>query len=353
MNNFEKVIIEGGNSFNSFFGDIDKLNYSQDFSLIIQEDCYRISDYSLNYSKNNKTVKLSLPNNIGINYLISYLRDIMLKFSFSPDVEILEFLVEDKINVFCHNFNKSVKITSYIKDIDINFRLFNYCTDEDWKVISFDSPDIIYEINSDNTCNFKIATKHGYIDIIENEVKCLRLDKSLVFMMFNFNLYVNISFKDIFIVDNDNPKLKEDFTKLCFFLNLKRDTVLSEGIIKNLRFLAELSEIIPDDLKVKIKDTDYTVYPEYVEYKVKKEEIEKLYEISKLFIENSVYSDFKICSFDGLEVDFINKDVFIKINSNSDDEISKEIDKYCNEILNVADFIKIGYKNSFKIYNRN
>ncbi len=117
-----------------------------------------------------------------------------------------------------------------------------------------------------------------------------------------------------------------------------------------MKFLAELSEIIPDDLKVKIKDTDYTVYPEYVEYTAKKEEIGKLYEISKIFIENSVYSNFKIFSFDGLEVDFINKDVFIKINSNSDDEISKEIDKYCNEISNIADFIKIDYKNSFKIY---
>ena len=350
MNNFEKVIIESRNSFDSFFGDIDSLNYTQDFSFIIQEDYYKINDYLLSYSKNNKTVKLSLPNNIKITYLIGYLRDIMLKFSFSPDVEILEFLVEDKINVFCHNSNKSVKITSYIKNIDINFSIFNYFTDGEWKVISFDSPDIIYNINSDNTYNFKISTEHGYIDMVNNEVKCLRLDRTLVFMMFNFNLYVNISFKDIFIVDNDNPKLKEDFTKLCFFLNLNRDIVLSEGIIKNLRFLAELSKIIPDDLKVKIKDTDYTVYPEYVEYTAKKEEIGKLYEISKLFIENSVYSNFKIFSFDGLEVDFINKDVFIKINSNSDDEISKEIDKYCNEISNIADFIKIDYKNSFKIY---
>lgn len=95
------------------------------------------------------------------------------------------------------------------------------------------------------------------------------------------------------------------------------------------------------------------LYPEYVEYNAKTTEIGKLYEISKLFIENSVYSNFKIFSFNGLEVDFINKDVFIKINSNSDDEISKEIDKYCNEISNIADFIKIDYKNSFKIYNRN
>ena len=126
-----------------------------------------------------------------------------------------------------------------------------------------------------------------------------------------------------------------------------------EGIIKNLRFLAELSKIIPDDLKVKIKDTDYTVYPEYVEYKAKKEEIGKLYEISKLFIENSVYGNFEIYSFDGLEVDFVNKDVFIKTNFNSDDEFSKEIDKYCSEISNMADFIKIDYKDSFKIYNRN
>ena len=353
MNNFEKVIIESRNSFDSFFGDIDKLNYSQDFSIIIQEDYYKISDYSLSYSKNNKTVKLSLPNNMKINYLIGYLRDIMLKFSFSPDIEILEFLVEGEINVFCYNFNKSVKIHSDIKDIDINFSIFNYFTDGKWKVYSFDSPDIIYEINSDNTYNFKIPTERGYIDIVNNEVKCLRLDRKLVFMIFNFNLYVNISFKDIFIVDNDNPKLKEDFTKLCFFLNLNRDTVLLEGIVENLRFLAELSKIIPDDLKVKIKDTDYTVYPEYVEYKAEKEEIGKLHEISKLFIENSVYSDFKMYSFDGLEVDFINKDVFIKINSNSDDEISKEIDKYCSEISDVADFIKIDYKNSFKIYNKN
>ena len=353
MNNFEKVIIESRNSFDSFFGDIDKLNYSQDFSLTIQEDYYRISDYSLSYSKNNKTVKLSLPNNININYLISYLRDIMLKFSYSLDVETLELLVEGKINVFCYNFNKSVKINSYIKDIDINFSIFNYFTDEGWKVHSFNSPDIIYELISDNTYNLKISSEHGYIDIVNNEVKCLRLDRTLVFIMFNFNLYVNISFKDIFIVDNDNPKLKEDFTKLCFFLNLNRDTVLVEGIVKNLRFLAELSKIIPYDLKVKIKNTDYTVYPEYVEYKAKKDEIGKLYEISKLFIENSVYSDFKIFSFDGLEIDFINKDVFIKINSNSDDEISKEIDKYCSEISDVAGFIKIDYKNSFKIYNRN
>jgi hypothetical protein len=95
------------------------------------------------------------------------------------------------------------------------------------------------------------------------------------------------------------------------------------------------------------------LYPEYVEYNVKTTEIGKLYEISKLFIENSVYSDFKIFSFDGMEIDFINKDVFIKINSNSDDEISKEIDKYYNEISNIADFIKIDYKNSFKIYNKN
>lgn len=353
MNNFEKVIIESRNSFDSFFGDIDKLNYSQDFSLTIQEDYYRINDYLLSYSKNNKTVKLSLPNNIKITYLIGYLRDIMLKFSFSPDVEILECLVEGEINVFCHNSNKSVKINSYIKDIDINFSIFNYFTDEGWKVSSFNSPNIIYNINSDNTYNFKIPTEYGYIDIVNNEVKCLRLDRTLVFMMFNFNLYVNISFKDIFIVDNDNPKLKEDFTKLCFFLNLNRDIVLSEGIIKNLRFLAELSKIIPDNLKIKIKDKNYTVYPEYVEYKAKKEEIRKLYEISKLFIENSVYSDFKIYSFDGFEVDFINKDVFIKINSNSDDEISKEIEKYCSEISDVAGFIKIDYKNSFKIYNRN
>ena len=353
MNNFEKVIIESRNSFDSFFEDIDKLNYSQDFSLTIQEDYYRISDYLLSYSKNNKTVKLSLPNNTKITYLISYLRDIMLKFSYSLDVETLEFLVEDKINVVCHNFDKSVKIHSYIKDIDINFSIFNYFTDGEWKVHSFNSPDIIYEINSDNTYNFKISTEHGYIDIVNNEVKCLRLDRKLVFMMFNFNLYVNISFKDIFIVDNDNPKLKEDFTKLSFFLNLNRDTVLSEGIIKNLRFLAELSKIIPDDLKVKIKDINYTVYPEYVEYKAKKEETGKLYEISKLFIENSVYSDFKIYSFDGLEVDFINKDIFIQLNSNSDAEISKEIEKYCSEISDVAGFIKIDYKNSFKIYNGN
>lgn len=95
------------------------------------------------------------------------------------------------------------------------------------------------------------------------------------------------------------------------------------------------------------------LYPEYVEYNVKTTEIGKLYEISKLFVKNSVYGNFKIYSFNGLEVDFINKDVFIKINSNSDDDISKEIDKYCNEISNIADFIKIDYKNSFKIYNKN
>lgn len=353
MNNFEKVIIESRNSFDSFFGDIDSLNYTQDFSFIIQEDYYKISDYLLSYSKNNKTVKLSLPNNIKITYLISYLRDIMLKFSFSPDVEILECLVEDEVNVFCYSFNKSVKITSYIKDIDINFSIFNYFTDGEWKVISFDSPDIIYNINSDNTYNFKISTEHGYIDMVNNEVKCLRLDRTLVFMMFNFNLYVNISFKDIFIVDNDNPKLKEDFTKLCFFLNLNRDIVLSEGIIKNLRFLAELSKIIPDDLKVKIKDTNYTIYPEYVEYDPKTEEIPELYEISKLFIENSVYGDFRIYYFNGIEFNFINKDIFIKTTFDSDNETSKELEKYCSEISDVAGFIKIDYRNSFKIYNRN
>ena len=95
------------------------------------------------------------------------------------------------------------------------------------------------------------------------------------------------------------------------------------------------------------------LYPEYVEYNVKTTEIGKLYEISKIFIENSVNGNFKIFSFDGLELDFINKDVFVKTNSNSDDDVSKEIDKYCNEISNIADFIKIDYKNSFKIYNRN
>lgn len=95
------------------------------------------------------------------------------------------------------------------------------------------------------------------------------------------------------------------------------------------------------------------LYPEYVEYNAKTTEIGKLYEISKLFVKNSVYGNFKISSFDGLELDFINKDVFVKTNSNSDDDVSKEIDKYCNEISNIADFIKIDYKNSFKIYNRN
>lgn len=304
------------------------------------------------YSKKNKTLTISFPELNVTTHFIVYFQSILKYFSFSENVKELDFLICNKLYIKC-NDNMFVKINSYIKDIDINFSIFNYFTDEGWKVSSFNSPNIIYNINSDNTYNFKISTKHGCIDMVNNEVKCLILDKTLAFMMFNFNLYANVSFKDMFVIDNDNLKLKEDFAKLYYFLNFNNDGVLSGRVTKNLKFLAELSKIIPDDLKVKIKDTDYTVYPEYVEYKAKKEEIGKLYEISKLFIENSVYSNFKIFSFDGLEVDFINKDVFIKINSNSDDEISKEIDKYCNEILNVADFIKIGYKNSFKIYNRN
>ena len=344
--------LECQKDFESFFGNKNKFDYSEDFQCNIQDKYFRTGKSLMIYSKKNKTLTISFPELNVTTHFIVYFQSILKYFSFSENVKELDFLICNKLYIKC-NDNMFVKINSYIKDIDVNFQFFNYFTDGEWKVHCFNSPDIIYELISDTTYNLKISTKHSYIDIIDNEVKCLRLDRKLVFMIFSFNLYVNISFKDIFIVDNDNPKLKEDFTKLCFFLNLNRDTVLSEGIIKNLRFLAELSKIIPDDLKVKIRDTDYTVYPEYVEYKAEKEKIGKLYEISKLFIENSVYSDFKICSFDGLEVDFINKDVFIKINSNSDDEISKEIDKYCNEILNVADFIKIGYKNSFKIYNRN
>lgn len=344
--------LERQKDFESFFGNESKFNYDEDFQCGIEDKYFRTGKSFMVYSKKNKTLTISFPELNVTTHFIVYFQSILKYFSFSENVKELDFLICNKLYIKC-NDNMFVKINSYIKDIDVNFQFFNYFTDGEWKVHCFNSPDIIYELISDNTYNLKISTKHGYIDIVNNEVKYLRLDRTLVFMMFNFNLYVNISFKDIFIVDNDNPKLKEDFTKLCFFLNLNRDTVLSEGIIKNLRFLAELSKIIPDDLKVKIRDTDYTVYPEYVEYEAKKEEIGKLYEISKLFIENSIYSDFKIYSFDGLEIDFINKDVFIKINSNSDDEISKEIDKYCNEILNVADFIKIGYKNSFKIYNKN
>lgn len=356
MNNFEKVIIENRMSFDSFFGDINKLNYSQDFLLIIQGDYYRISDYSLSYSKNNKTVKLSLPNNIKITYLIGYLRDIMLKFSFSPDVEILEFLVEGEINVFCHNFNKSVKINSYIKDIDINFSIFNYFTEGEWKVGSFNSPYIIYELNSDNTYNLRMSTKHGYINMIHNDVVSLKLDKTLACMMFNFNLYVNISFENVFVHDykysnNYYRKFKEDFAKLYYFLNFNHNPVLSGGVTKNLKFLAELSKIIPNDLKLKIKNTDYTVYPDYVEYKSKTEDLEELYEISKLFVKNSVYGNFKISSFNGLEIDFINKNVFVKTNSNPEDDISKEIKRYCDYILNnVANFLKIDYNNSFEVY---
>lgn len=44
------------------------------------------------------------------------------------------------------------------------------------------------------------------------------------------------------------------------------------------------------------------------------------------------------------------KSVMKAFSKGINDEISKEIDKYCNEISNIADFIKIDYKNSFKIY---
>ena len=287
MNNFEKVIIESRNSFDSFFGDIDSLNYTQDFSFIIQEDYYKINDYLLSYSKNNKTVKLSLPNNIKITYLISYLRDIMLKFSFSPDVEILECLVEDEVNVFCYSFNKSVKITSYIKDIDINFSIFNYFTDEGWKVSSFNSPNIIYNINSDNTYNFKIPTEHGYIDIVNNEVKCLRLDRTLVFMMFNFNLYVNISFKDIFIVDNDNPKFKEDFTKLCFFLNLNRDIEKLNCTFGCVRYVYNHFLVLKQELYNKEKKSmSYNQCSKILT--VLKQEKEWLKDVDKFSLQNSL-----------------------------------------------------------------
>ena len=337
--------LECQGDYESFFGNKSKFDYSEDFQYSIEDKYFRTGKSLMVYSKKNKTLTISFPELNVTTHFIVYFHSVLKYFSFSENVKELDFLILNKLYIKCNN--TPVKINSYMKNMADNFIIFKLCRELDWDVESFDSDNIKYSLFN-SKLNLEIISKSGYINIIENEVVKLHIDKELINTLINLSEYGIVSFENMFSNNkNINPfYLVDEYNVLFSILDNKRN-IVQEKYYVNLKFLAYISEIIPKG--VEYVNKKYTITSDYVKYNLNKFNSEEISEVICEMIDNRNYGTFIIHSED-IFIEVSKFGVIINIKCKLEDDLSSEFENLCENIIEKSNYATFGYNNSYTIY---
>lgn len=337
--------LECQGDYESFFGNKSKFDYSEDFQYSIEDKYFRTGKSLMVYSKKNKTLTISFPELNVTTHFIVYFHSVLKYFSFSENVKELDFLILNKLYIKCNN--TLVKINSYMKNMADNFIIFKLCRELDWDVESFDSDNIKYSLFN-SKLNLEIISKSGYINIIENEVVKLHIDKELINTLINLSEYGIVSFENMFSNNkNINPfYLVDEYNVLFSILDNKRN-IVQEKYYVNLKFLAYISEIIPKG--VEYVNKKYTITSDYVKYNLNKFNSEEISEVICEMIDNRNYGTFIIHSED-IFIEVSKFGVIINIKCKLEDDLSSEFENLCENIIEKSNYATFGYNNSYTIY---
>ena len=338
--------LECQENYESFFGNKSKFDYSEDFQCSIQDKYFRTGKSLMVYSKKNKKLTISFPELNVTTHFIVYFHSVLKHFSFSENVKELDFLILNKLYIKCYN-NISVKINSYMKSITDNFIIFKLCRELNWDVESFDSDNIKYS-SFNSKINLEIISKSGYINITENEVVRLHIDKELINTLINLSEYGVISFKNIFTNNkNINPfYLVDEYNVLFSILDDKRNIAQEKDYV-NLKFLAYISEIIPKGIKYVNKK--YIITSDYVEYRANTFDSEEISEVIYEMIDNRNYGTF-IIHFDDIFIEVSKFGVIINIKCKLEDNLLSTFENLCKNILEKSNYVTVKFNNSYTIY---
>lgn len=338
--------LECQKDFESFFGNESKFNYDEDFQCGIEDKYFRTGKSFMVYSKKNKKLTISFPELNVTTHFIVYFHSVLKHFSFSENVKELDFLILNKLYIKC-NDNTPVKINSYMKNMADNFIIFKLCRELDWDIESFDSDNIKYS-SFNNKLNLEIISKFGYINIIENEVVRLHIDKELINTLINLSEYSIVSFKNIFTNNkNINPfYVVDEYNVLFSILDNKRNIVQEKDYV-NLKFLAYISEIIPKGIKYVNKK--YTITSDYVEYNLNKFNSEEISEVICEMIDNRNYGTFILHS-ENIFIEVSKFGVIINIKCKLEDDLLSKFENLWKNILEKSNYVTFRYNNSYTIY---
>ena len=338
--------LECQENYESFFGNKSKFDYSEDFQCSIQDKYFRTGKSLMVYSKKNKKLTISFPELNVTTHFIVYFHSVLKHFSFSENVKELDFLILNKLYIKC-NDNTPVKINSYMKNMADNFIIFKLCRELDWDIESFDSDNIKYS-SFNNKLNLEIISKLGYINIIENEVVRLHIDKELINTLINLSEYSIVLFKNIFTNNkNINPfYVVDEYNVLFSILDNKRNIVQEKDYV-NLKFLAYISEIIPKGIKYVNKK--YTITSDYVEYNLNKFNSEEISEVICEMIDNRNYGTFIVHS-ENIFIEVSKFGVIINIKCKLEDDLLSKFENLWKNILEKSNYVTFRYNNSYTIY---
>ena len=338
--------LECQENYESFFGNKSKFDYSEDFQCSIQDKYFRTGKSLMVYSKKNKKLTISFPELNVTTHFIVYFHSVLKHFSFSEYVKELDFLILNKLYIKC-NDNTPVKINSYMKNMADNFIIFKLCRELDWDIESFDSDNIKYS-SFNNKLNLEIISKFGYINIIENEVVRLHIDKELINTLINLSEYSIVLFKNIFTNNkNINPfYVVDEYNVLFSILDNKRNIVQEKDYV-NLKFLAYISEIIPKGIKYVNKK--YTITSDYVEYNLNKFNSEEISEVICEMIDNRNYGTFIVHS-ENIFIEVSKFGVIINIKCKLEDDLLSKFENLWKNILEKSNYVTFRYNNSYTIY---
>lgn len=338
--------LECQENYESFFGNKSKFDYSEDFQCSIQDKYFRTGKSLMVYSKKNKKLTISFPELNVTTHFIVYFHSVLKHFSFPENVKELDFLILNKLYIKC-NDNTPVKINSYMKNMADNFIIFKLCRELDWDVESFDSDNIKYS-SFNSKLNLEIISKFGYINIIENEVVRLHIDKELINTLINLSEYSIVSFKNIFANSkNINPfYVVDEYNVLFSILDNKRNIVQEKDYV-NLKFLAYISEIIPKGIKYVNKK--YTITSDYVEYNLNKFDSEEISEVICEMIDNRNYGTFIVHS-ENIFIEVSKFGVIINIKCKLEDDLLSKFENLCENIIEKSNYVTVRYNNSYTIY---
>lgn len=329
-----------------FFGNKSKFDYSEDFQYSIQDKYFRTGKSLMAYSKKNKTLTISFPELNVTTHFIVYFHSVLKHFSFSENVKELDFLIVNKLYIKCYN-NISVKINSYMKNITDNFIIFKLFREIGWDIESFDSDNIKYSLFN-GKLNLEIISKSGYINIIENEVTRLHIDKELINTLINLSEYGIVSFKNIF-ANNKNINsfyLVDEYNVLFSILDNKRNMFKEKDYV-NLKFLSYISEIIPKGIEYVNKK--YTISSDYVKYNLNKFNSEEISKVIYEMIDNRNYGTF-IIHFEDIFIEVSKFGVNINIKCELEDDLLSIFENLCENILEKSNYVTVRYNNSYTIY---
>lgn len=338
--------LECQKDFESFFGNKNKFDYSEDFQCGIQDKYFRTGKSFMVYSKKNKTLTISFPELNVTTHFIVYFHSVLKHFSFSENVKELDFLILNKLYIKC-NDNMPVKINSYMKNITDNFIIFKLFMEIGWDIESFDSDNIKYSLFN-GKLNLEIISKSGYINIIENKVTRLHIDKELINTLINLSEYSIVSFENIFTNSkNINPfYLVDEFNVLFSILDNKRNIVQEKEYV-NLKFLSYISEIIPKG--VEYVNKKYTITPDYVKYNLNKFNSEEISKVIYEMIDNRNYGTFIIHSED-IFIEVSKFGVIITVKCELENELLSTFENLCENIIEKSNYVTFRYNNSYTIY---